>query len=101
MNTGVSTEETQEAKSGATALQANQTEPLGECVRKALHFYLLNLDGHEVTDLHEMVIAEVERPMLEIVLAHTLGNQTRAARLLGMSRSTLRKKIAHYGAQRA
>lgn len=80
-----------------TVLQANSTEPLRECVRKALKDYLQSLDGHEVNDLHKMVMSEVEFPVLETLLDYTQGNQTQAARLLGMSRSTLRKKMAHYG----
>ena len=80
-----------------TVLQANRTEPLQECVRTAMKYYLRNLDGHEVNDLHVLVLGEVERPLIETVLDHTRGNQTQAARLLGMSRSTLRKKMAHYG----
>jgi Fis family transcriptional regulator len=58
--------------------------------------YLWRLDGHEVSDLHEMVLGEVERPLIETVLDHTDGNQSQAARMLGMSRSTLRKKMARY-----
>jgi len=82
---------------GLTVLQASRTEPLRECVRSALRDYLRSLDGHEVNDLHQMVLSEVERPVIETVLDHTRGNQTLAARLLGLSRSTLRKKMAHYG----
>jgi two-component system nitrogen regulation response regulator GlnG len=40
------------------------------------------------------VLDRVEGPLLEAVLAHTGGNQVRAAALLGMNRNTLRKKIA-------
>ena len=40
-----------------------------------------------------MVIAEVEKPLLEVVLKRTGGNQLRAARILGINRNTLRKKI--------
>ena len=86
-----------EPHEGLTVLQAKRTEPLSTCVRNALRFYLQNLDGHEVNDLHQMVIGEVERPLIETVLDYTQGNQTQAARLLGVSRSTLRKKMAHYG----
>ncbi len=74
----------------------SQTQPLRECVRHALRCYLESLDGHEVNDLYEMVIKEVERPLFQTVLDYAEGNQTRAARLLGMSRSTLRKKMLHY-----
>ena len=87
----------EETWEGLTVLRSDRTEPLSECVHNALRFYLRNLDGYEVNDLHQMVIAEVERPMLKTVLDYTQGNQTQAARLLGMSRSTLRKKMAQHG----
>ena len=41
-----------------------------------------------------MVMSEVEEPLLQTVMRHTGGNQTKAAALLGISRSTLRKKLA-------
>jgi Fis family transcriptional regulator len=80
-----------------TVLEADRTEPLRECVRNAMRHYLWKLDGHEVNDLHEMVLREIERPLIETVLDATDGNQTRAAKMLGLSRSTLRKKMARYG----
>ena len=89
--------EPKQQRGQVTVLQANRTDPLRECVRTAMTYYLRNLDGHEVNDLHEMVLGEVERPLIETVLDHTRGNQTQASRLLGMSRSTLRKKMVRYG----
>jgi len=80
-----------------SVFRADRTEPLRECVRNAMRSYLRSLDGHEVTDLHGMVLEEVERPLIETLLDYTQGNQTRAARLLGLSRSTLRKKMVCYG----
>jgi len=74
-----------------------QKEPLRECVRDALNAYFRQLDGHAASDLYKMVIAEVEQPLLETVMQHTEGNQTQAAQALGISRSTLRKKLAIYG----
>jgi len=91
------TQQIDEPGGGLTVLQASRTEPLSTCVRNALRYYLQHLDGYEVNDLHQMVIGEVERPLIETVLDYTQGNQTQAARLLGVSRSTLRKKMAHYG----
>ena len=81
---------------GLTVLQANRSEPLGACVRTAMRHYLRDLDGHAVNDLHRLFMEEVERPLLETVLEHTRGNQTLAARLLGISRSTLRKRLGAY-----
>jgi two-component system nitrogen regulation response regulator GlnG len=43
--------------------------------------------------MYERVISEVERPLLALALGATRGNQLRAARLLGLNRNTLRKKI--------
>lgn len=71
-------------------------EPLRECVRDSLDHYLCQLKGHRVTDLYELVMNEVEVPLLETVLRYTHGNQSSAARILGMSRGTLRKKLKHY-----
>ena len=43
--------------------------------------------------IHGRIMAEVERPLIEISLRHTGGNQLRAAEMLGLNRNTLRKKI--------
>ena len=43
--------------------------------------------------MYHQVQARVERPLLEVVLDRTQGNQIRAAALLGINRNTLRKKI--------
>jgi len=83
-----------------TALQESRAETLRECVQDALVHYLANLDGHEVKDLHRMVMGEVELPLIETLLDYTQDNQTRTARLLGMSRSTLRKKMMYHGIRR-
>jgi len=86
----------EEAWERLTVVRAAPGEPLSECVRTAMRQYLRGLDGHEVNDLHSLVIAEVERPLFETVLEHTRGNQSQAARLLGLSRSTLRQRLADY-----
>lgn len=78
---------------GLTVLQASKTEPLRECVRNALRYYLQNMDGHDVSGLHRMVLDEVERPLIETVMESANQNQTTAARMLGISRGTLRKKL--------
>lgn len=77
---------------------AKQTEtaPLSECVRDALEQYFSQLDGRDPVDLYDLVLAEIERPMFACVMEHMGGNQTRAASALGISRSTLRKKLTLY-----
>jgi Fis family transcriptional regulator len=63
------------------------------CVRTALHTYFRQLDGEKPVAVYSMVIKSVERPMLEVVLELTGGNQTLAAEILGINRNTLRKKL--------
>jgi Fis family transcriptional regulator len=71
-------------------------EPLHDCVRKALEKYLADLDGEPPSGMYQMVLAEVERPLLETVMSQVRGNQCLAAAWLGISRSTLRKKLKLY-----
>jgi Fis family transcriptional regulator len=68
---------------------------IAESVRKALEKYFKDLDGERPRAVHEMVLKNVEKPMIEVVLDHAEGNQTVAARWLGINRNTLRKKIDH------
>ena len=75
---------------------ARNPEPLREAVRDALTHYFDQLDGTPPNDLHQLVIQQVEQPLFEAVMAHTGGNQSKAATMLGISRSTLRKKLALY-----
>lgn len=74
-----------------------QREPLASTVKKGLQLYFSSLDGHEPTSVYKMVMTEVELPIFEAVMEYVNGNQSRAARVLGVSRSTLRKKIKFYG----
>jgi two-component system nitrogen regulation response regulator GlnG len=48
-------------------------------------------------DVYRNILERVEKPLLEAVLAHTDGNQIRAAAILGINRNTLRKKIVELG----
>ncbi len=97
MNLGVQGLTKQQSRSSFNVAREYKDEPLRECVRNALALYLDQLDGHGTNDLYRMVLSEVEPPMLQTVLDHCGGNQTRAAQMLGMSRSTLRKKLGEYG----
>ena len=68
-----------------------------ECVRKSLEKYFKDLDGERPRTVYEMVLKNVEKPMIEVVLHYAEGNQTVAAKWLGINRNTLRKKIRVHG----
>ena len=70
---------------------------LREQVTLALHEYFSKLEGEAACDIYAMVLAEVEAPLLEIVMQYANGNETRAAQWLGLNRGTLRKLLAKYG----
>ena len=72
-------------------------KPLRDSVKVAVKNYFSQLNGQDVDDLYELVLAEVEQPLLDMVMQYTRGNQTRAALMMGINRGTLRKKLKKYG----
>ncbi|MDY0005835.1 MAG: DNA-binding transcriptional regulator Fis [Spongiibacteraceae bacterium] len=77
--------------------QVGHNQPLRDSINQALANYFKHLGGQDVTDVYQMVLSEVEAPLLEEVLRYTRNNQTRAAQVLGLNRGTLRKKLKQYG----
>ena len=72
-------------------------QPLSGCMRIALEMYFKDLDGGQPPEnIYQMVLSEVELPLLEVVMKYTQGNQSRAAKILGLNRTTLRKKLKLY-----
>lgn len=71
--------------------------PLATCIKSALDRYIHDLDGQTPGDLYAMVIAEVEGPLLEVVMHLAQSNQCQAAKMLGINRNTLRKKLRLHG----
>ncbi len=69
---------------------------LRESVKASVRQYLGELDGQMSTDVYQMVLAEVEAPLLEEIMAYTRNNQTKASIMLGLNRGTLRKKLKQY-----
>lgn len=74
-----------------------QNEQIARAVNAALEQYFQDLDGEAPCAVYDMVLACVEKPMLEQILHRAQGNQTRAAEILGINRNTLRKKLQEYG----
>ncbi|MEZ7829506.1 MAG: helix-turn-helix domain-containing protein [Brachymonas denitrificans] len=72
-------------------------EKLEECVRSNLQLYLDDLQGIEPSNMYDMLLRVVEKPMLELVMEQTRNNQSRAAQWLGLNRNTLRKKLVEHG----
>lgn len=68
-------------------------EPLSSLAEQALDDYFARLNGHRPAALYDLVMSEVERPLLKSVLNYTNGNQSEAATILGINRGTLRKKL--------
>ncbi len=64
-----------------------------ECIRASLEQYFKDLRGAEPHSVHEMVMNTVEKPLLEVVLKHADGNQSKAAEWLGINRNTLRRRL--------
>lgn len=73
-----------------------QNQSLRACVQTTMENYFRHLDGQMVTDVYDMLLAEIEAPMLEVVMKHTRQNQTKASEILGLNRGTLRKKLKRY-----
>ena len=70
---------------------------LEEMVRCKLAAFLRRFEGYPVVGVHEDVLARVERPLLDLVMEHTGGNQVKAAEILGLNRNTLRRKLTEHG----
>ena len=90
LTAGNPTHDTKQSDTGATP------RPLSAHIKTMLEAYFRDLDGHPPADLYQMVLSEVEQPLLETVLRYTRGNQSKAAAMLGLNRGTLRKKLKQY-----
>lgn len=71
-------------------------DPLADCVVMAMEQYFDDLNGQQPQNLYSFFISEVEKPFLKVVLEQVDSNQSRAAKILGINRNTLRKKIQTY-----
>ncbi len=70
---------------------------LRQSVQLAVRAYLDELEGELGSEVYQMVLAEVEAPLLEEIMQYTRNNQTKASQMLGLNRGTLRKKLKQYG----
>jgi len=79
--------------------QKQVTTFLEKWLDKSIRQYVGAMNGENNGHLHELIMGGIEKPLVEIVLKETGGNQTQAANILGVNRNTLRKKIAEYKIQ--
>lgn len=69
---------------------------LQDIVYDLVNRFLVDNKGSNITDLYDMILQEVEPPLLQAVMERKRGNQLQAAKLLGISRGTIRKKLQRY-----
>ena len=74
----------------------NGSNEIGRSIQHSLDEYFRKLDGEPPHGVYDMVIGHVERALLASMLERAQGNQTQAADMLGMNRTTLRAKLAKY-----
>ncbi len=89
------------AKSGGKKIpQKKRTvrhaQSIQQCVKDALKIYFEDMEGHDPSDLYELILSQTEKPLLEVVLQQAQGNITKSAEMLGINRATLRKKLKKY-----
>jgi Fis family transcriptional regulator len=94
MNNKAAAQRFEVVEGGAHSMPASHG--LHDYAEKTLRRYFNDLDGHDPTDLYDFVLAEIEPPLLKALMDYTRGNQSRAAVILGINRSTLRKKLRQY-----
>ena len=75
-----------------TDTSASLTDLIGQRINE-----MLENDGSEPHDLYQKLVSELERPLIEMTLKRSRGNQVHAARILGLNRNTLRKKLVEHG----
>lgn len=73
-----------------------QDKGLQELVYSLANRFLTENKGKSITDLYDLFLSEVEPPLLQAVMEQRRGNQLQAAKILGISRGTIRKKLLRY-----
>lgn len=84
------------AQNDIHATSSEAKDPLRSHVERVVRDYFSTLGDELPTDLYELILKEVELPLLMVVLEKTRGNQTKCAQILGLNRGTLRKKLKCY-----
>jgi Fis family transcriptional regulator len=72
-------------------------ESIQEVVQKSLEDYFNDLGEQKPSNIYDMMLLTVEKPILQVVMTRAEGNQSHAAQMLGINRNTLRKKLQEHG----
>ncbi|WP_107855570.1 Fis family transcriptional regulator [Neisseria weaveri] len=74
----------------------NDLPDIYDCIEKNLQQYFRDLNGETPCGVYDMVLQQVEKPLLTCVMSECGGNQSKAAAILGLNRNTLRKKLQQH-----
>ena len=80
----------------AAEAPVKQEQGLQELVYNLVTKFLAENKSKTIDDLYDMILCEVEPPLLQVVMERRRGNQLQAAKMLGISRGTIRKKLQRY-----
>lgn len=80
----------------ATSQSVKQEQGLQDLVYSLVTRFLAENKTKSIDDLYDMILSEVEPPLLQAVMEKRRGNQLQAAKMLGISRGTIRKKLQRY-----
>lgn len=86
-----------EAIKGMSAQKTSDSRPLSHHVADSLDTYFKALNGHAPSKLYDLILHQIEPPLLRATLVYCRGNQSKAADMLGLNRATLRKKLRQHG----
>lgn len=78
-------------------MDTEQNCTLRSNVEEVMRHYFANLKGEEPRQVYDFFLDEIEEPLLHAVIKFVNGNQSEAARILGLSRGTLRTKMKKFG----
>ena len=69
---------------------------LQDCIKDSLEKYFSDLNGEASNGVFKMVTQQTESATIKFVLDKVNQNQSEAARILGINRATLKKKVSLY-----
>ena len=88
--------ELEHSATGARRTTVTDGAALNELIAQRVSEWFDDPNGEEPRDLYQRMVSELERPLIELALKRAGGNQVKAARMLGLNRNTLRKKITDH-----